>query len=387
MKILFISDNKINGFGGGCIENKKHYVALKNYCREGDTLKVISTDDNFFDSIGAKIYKNKYLDILVRLLGHSSFLYFTMLFDGKRILDYKPDIIYLCRSRFGFFAKWIKKNLPNCKVITNVDNVEYDYVDSYFSKTIGTFAKIKKYIEKIVVQRDEKLIIEYSDKLIFLTERNVKRYEELYGYKEKKPCIIPICLDTTKELNIVNGLKNVVFIGSLDYAANINAVENLIKIWKEKFVNDSSMFLIIAGRNPNEDLQNSIGALKNAMLINNFEDIINIVPKHSLMLAPIELGAGMKVKVAESLSLGLFIGGSNEALVGYEEALNASKLYGNIIRCNNEKDYVNCICQFIKKREDELFKIEAIQKDLFKRYYSYERSNKAIKDVINEIYQ
>ena len=126
MKILFVSDNAINGFGGGSIENRKHYDALREYCKKnGDELKVISRDGNLEESLNINIYKNKIIDILVRLKGHSTYLYNTWKHNEKLICStYKPDILYLGRSRFGFIAKRVKKLLPECHVITNIDNVE-----------------------------------------------------------------------------------------------------------------------------------------------------------------------------------------------------------------------------------------------------------------------
>ena len=34
MKMLLISDNKILGFGGGCLEEKKYYDGLKQYAKK-----------------------------------------------------------------------------------------------------------------------------------------------------------------------------------------------------------------------------------------------------------------------------------------------------------------------------------------------------------------
>lgn len=51
LKILFISDNAIYGYGGGCLENKKYYDGLKRYVDENEgEIRVISLDHNLEDS-------------------------------------------------------------------------------------------------------------------------------------------------------------------------------------------------------------------------------------------------------------------------------------------------------------------------------------------------
>lgn len=386
MKILFVSDNAINGFGGGSIENRKHYDALREYCKKnGDELKVISRDGNLEESLNVNIYKNKIIDILVRFKGHSTYLYNTWKHNEKLICStYKPDILYLGRSRFGFIAKRVKKLLPECHVITNIDNVEIDYIDGYFSMKKGLVNKFYRMLETWAVKRDETQAVKCSDVLIYLTKRNVARIEEIYGHYEGDPIVLPICIKEEITLRNTANKKNIVFVGSLDYAANVLAVQRILKLWKKKYLLNESIQLIIAGRNPSKELIEDIGNLKNVTLVQNFEDISTVIPKKSLMLAPIEKGAGMKVKVAETLSMGLMIAASDEALVGYEEA-EIQDHVGGIIRANTEKEFEDCIDCFLGKTEDELSKIEKSNKMIYRICYSYKKSRTIISNVCDNI--
>ena len=96
MNILFISDNKISGYGGGSIENKKYYNIIERYAKQyGDNFRVISPDNNLKESVVVKVRKNKFTDILIRLKGHSSFLYDVWKENSTIINNYKPDIVVL----------------------------------------------------------------------------------------------------------------------------------------------------------------------------------------------------------------------------------------------------------------------------------------------------
>lgn len=201
MKVLFVGDNAIHGFVGGNAENRKYYNALKFYCKKnGHTFRVITRDAELSELLGITITKSKKIDILVRAQGHSSFLYKTWKNNLNVIRNYNPDLIFLGRSRFGFIAKSVKKNMPNCKVVTNVDNVEWDYVDSYFADKKGIRGLILKLLEKAVVWNDEKAAVKYSNKLVFLTKRNLERYKVIYKHTEENPIVIPICLEKEIEL-------------------------------------------------------------------------------------------------------------------------------------------------------------------------------------------
>lgn len=386
MKILFISDNAILGYGGGSVENKKHYDALKKICEiTGAELKVISRDTTLNDALNVEIKKNRKIDIAARLVGHSTYLYFTWFQKLEIVKKYNPDILYLGRSRFGFMAKSVKKVLPNCKVITNVDNVEVDYVDGYFALKKGIINYLYRSLEIFCVKRDERDAVNYSDCLIYLTKRNAIRIRDLYKRKEPKPVIIPICLENELELTLESTSRTVVFIGSLDYAANILAVKRILELWKLRYEQNDRIKLLIAGRNPNKEVISMVEEVKNTQLIQNFTSIIDIIPKHSLMLAPIEKGAGMKVKVAETLSMGLMIAASDEALIGYEEALKECQ--EGLIRANTSEDFCEAIDHYIQMNVDELDRISHHNKKVFEKYYSYERSRVEIMEIVNKVIQ
>lgn len=385
MRVLFVSDNPIYGYGGGSVENRKHYDAIRQYCEKtGAELKVISRDMTLDNQLEIRVKKNKIIDILVRLMGHSSFLYYTWNTNRKSIDEYNPDVLYLGRSRFGFMAKTIKRSNPNCKVVTNIDNVELDYVDGYFALRDGIKNRLYKMLEKSAVKRDETNAIKYSDCLIYLTKRNVARMGELYNHFENNPIIIPICLENETKLYKKSNKKTIVFIGSLDYAANILAANQLIEIWKKHYVNNDKVELIIAGRNPSNNLALEISQLNNARLIPDFKSISDVIPEKSLMMAPIEKGAGMKVKVAETLSMGLMIVASDEALVGYEEAIQKDKL-GGINRANSTNEYIACIDKYLKCSNEDLEDISKQNKRIFHEYYTYQTSRKKVESLLNEL--
>lgn len=378
-KILLISDNKIFGFGGGSLEEHKYYDGLKQYAKVyGDEVKVLSIDKRFEDSLSEPMIKTRKIDVLSRLCGHSTFMYFAWKKYRTQVMVFNPDVIVLGRSRMGFVVKDIKKNLPSCKIVCNMENVEYDYVDGYFSDKKSKLKTIYVVLERWCTHRDEKMAVEFSDALDYLTTRDYKRIHELYQVKAKQEMILPICIEKRTELVKVSDKKTIVFIGSLSYGSNVNALADFIqKVWKPIFSQNKELSFVIGGSNPNEKLKQSVKEIPNCTLFENFARLEDIVPKGAMVIAPIQKGAGMKVKVAETLSMGLMIAASDEALIGYEKAIEMDQLNG-IIRANTAEEYKETILQYCNKTEHELEQIEIQNKKIYQELYSYKVSRQAI---------
>lgn len=385
MNILYITDNNIMGHGGGCLGARKYYSAIKAYAaKKNASFRVISLGQNMPEAMNVDVVKNRKLDKSARLHGHSNFMYFTSEKHKDKIMAYHADVLFLGRTRLGFIAKELKKVQPEIKIITFVDNIEYDYVDSYFALKKGIKGKILKTIEKYVVRNDEGDAVKYSDRLVYLTHRDVKRCKELYHYNDPCEYILPICLEHTRNLKIKTSKKTVAFIGSLGYGANVSAVEMLIKqVWLPNFAQNDDFQLIIAGGNPIDEIYRWTKLAPNIRLVANFNEPEDFLPQNSLMVAPIPTGAGMKVKVAETLSMGLPIAGSDEALVGYEEAIKDDKLYG-IQRANAVEEYVHAIQTFAEMDDGMLLQIKCQNVQLFQKYYTFKRAKKLVSELISK---
>lgn len=386
MNILYITDNNIMGHGGGCLGARKYYSAIKAYAaKKNASFRVISLGQNMPEAMNVDVVKNRTLDKSARLHGHSNFMYFTWEKHKDKIMAYHADVLFLGRTRLGFIAKELKKIQPEIKIITFVDNIEYDYVDSYFALERGIKGKILKKIEKQVVKTDEGDAVKYSDRLIYLTHRDIKRCKELYHNTESYGYILPICLEHTRNLTLKTSKKTVAFIGSLSYGANVSAVKMLIKqVWLPNFAKNEDFQLIIAGGNPADEIYYWTKLASNIRLVADFNEPEDFLPQNSLMVAPIPTGAGMKVKVAETLSMGLPIAGSDEALVGYEDAIGDDKL-GGIRRANTAAKFTQIIREFLEMDERNLLRVAFQNKNIFNKYYTFKKAKEVIEHCMTEL--
>lgn len=316
MKILFITDQMISGNLGGSIGAKKILQCLDYYKKNNLAEFEIISRDNYNSKYNFQIEKTKLKDIFSRMILKPNFLAIEIKKNFKKIKEYNPDVILLHNSRFGFIAKKIKKILPKVKIISFFENIEFDYCKFAVSKLAYP-------IESSIVKKEERKSIKYADSFVFLSINDFNRAKELYGNESKldNNLIFPVTLNKPdNQLTLVSEKPTIIMLGTLSYKPNEESVYYFINNILSKL--DASKFnFIVAGRHPSNDLIQACE--KNQIKIyNGFDKLSDICPQNSCLLAPLQSGAGMKTKIAEGLSYGLYIIGSQECFVGYEAVEN-----------------------------------------------------------------
>lgn len=385
MKILFISSIKVNGIGGGSLESRKIHFALNKLSSSRDwEYRLISLDTNFNDKLNINLSKNSYKDIKARIFGHSSYIIFEWKKIKRVVKNFKPDIIFLDGSRLGSFAKNIKKLNKSIYIFGHFHNIECDYLESVADSYPLVFNNIFRLLEKRAVKNDEKMMLEKMDKGIFLNSRDVLRAKEIYSVVFNSS-IIPVCLkDFDKKIKDKNRYSlNLVFLGSLWYGSNIEAVKWFAEnVWSEIHL-ENDIQLIIGGNSPDKNLLSYLNSFENIKVFPNFKDKSDIIYKNSLFISPIQKGSGMKVKVAEALSMGIPVLASKEALVGYEEAYNDKNNKNVLLKAESVEDYLRYINYF--KDISINYEMRRNVKKLFSSYYSLDRAVQQIEFLLSGI--
>mgnify|MGYP000882020099 CR=1 FL=1 len=355
MKILYVNNNKVAGDCGGSIGSQKFFCFLKR-CKEENKIEdfLIFSPDNFPSKYNFAISKKRSLDFLSRLIGKSNFLYFYMIKYKKYILDYAADTVIIQNSRLGFFAKFYKHFFPKSQIICNFDNIEYDY-------SMMAIRKPFNILERIIVKKCEKESIVFSDKLCFLTERDFFRAKNIYGRFQNLSIICPVSLPFPSSPLIIHSVKpTIVFLGKLDYLPNKEAVSFLICNILPKIKRDH-LDVIVAGANPDNKLKH-LCSQYHVRLIGNFSSTSVFIPIGSALISPLLSGFGMKTKIAEALSLGMFVIGSKESLVGYSKAENP-----NCVCCHTLSDYILAINYYTAHFTGQLYNSNI---EIYKQFYS-----------------
>lgn len=296
----------------------------------------------------------------------------------KKIDFSEYDYAFIEFSHLDFVVKMCQQN--NLKVITRVHNVESDMVKSVAGAKKFNIHKLRAIINGKAILKREKKDLQDSDKIIFLTEEDRTRAQLIYkaDYSEKS-IVVPICMNLPKcdSNKKVLDFEYILATGSLNYGANYEGISWLLReVWKPLYEEKNSfdIKLVVAGSNPTDSMIELCKRTPNCVLVDTPEDISPYLNSAKFYLAPIFVGAGMKVKVAEALSFGLRIVGTDHAFIGYEKAKEF------LFPANNAQEFKSNIKYLLEQNVD--IEEHNACKAIFKKEFSMDVSRKRYKDIV-----
>ena len=232
---------------------------------------------------------------------------------------------YLKGTEPFFFAKYKRKNMENL-ISTLVNENRFDLVQVEYN-VMHHYKKQIKNIPSVIVFHDistkvhergmingdsthkksfeiakrlEPEIGNKFDTVITLTEED-KLYLANLGC-ETKIHVIPPQINVPNIDKIAKTPNSICFVGSYNREPNIQAVEILIN---EVFPKIScSVSLNIVGKGLGRKIIQTIHSLEGVNYLGFVDDIDSFIASQMLMVAPIHMGAGLKMKITHSLACG-----------------------------------------------------------------------------------
>ena len=239
------------------------------------------------------------------------------------------DLIFIETTRCGFVFR--EMGLGR-QTICCVHNVETDYLSS---NGIGGTKLAARNIRK----SEQKTLIECHNFLVMHNE-DARRLREIYSVDEEATRFLlhPVCsLSPRMEpIPYEERKRKLIFVGSLDSKFNeMGLREFLLHCWPTLIQARHS--LVIAGRNPSKDLTEFVSRQPSIHLIANPPEMQPLLRNARMLLLPDMTGTGMKLRVAEAMSLGVPVVGTRAGLRGYEDI---SKFGQEVLSVNDMRDAV-----------------------------------------------
>ncbi len=384
--LLYISSCDPDYSNGGAIGTKKITKTLDTLANEGYSKTYMLLSSETRKSNTEFVYnfqRKKWKALLCRLFGYGDQLEFHIKDAIKLIEKENIEIVIIQSSRLGNFTKKIRQRFPKIKIIQNFDNFEYKFA-TLFTKEMNVLIQT---IEKINVKKAEINAINYSEKMIFLTNKDKQDVFDFYKVSNKDYEIIPLIYsDPIKNKKMqINKKNQIIFTGTLDMLPNINSAKFLIDNFDKIKETTGIKTLIIAGRNPRIDLlevkREDIKIIANP----SKEEMEKLLLESKIYVSPVFEGSGMKTKFLEAIAYGLPILASEHTMIGYD-TFDRSTI--NFVEVFNDFD----IEDFIKKLQEiygsyKEYNIEDYEeiRNFFVNEFSEGKVVEKIKNIIMEL--
>lgn len=290
----------------------------------------------------------------------------------KRNSGYIPNLIILHWTQIALMINDVKKIFPNVRIFAFEEDVaflgfkrKYDYVKSLLNKILYGY----KYNR---LKRKELAALSIADK-VFTTSQKDKDILKNYIATKK---IIPLnsyfnnnMLDFPRKYG---GSKDILFFGAMNRHENFLSaiwfIDNVMPLLKQDF------HFVIIGKNPPQELykrQNS-----NIHILGFVDNVQIYFEKALCLVAPLVLGAGIKIKIVEALSSGIPVITNEIGIEGIDIRAGEDFLF-----CSSAQDYVNSI-NLLASHSDIMNELEINGKKFIRERFNYQKSYIRFRDYI-----
>lgn len=275
----------------------------------------------------------------------------------------QPEIIILQWTAVIFLYPIIKKVFPNSKLVAIEEDVTYlaferkaSYAKSFYRRWLCQYQykKIKAMELDALKQMDFVVVNNPKDESLLHKENlfNNRIYRVAPFYQRS-------------DYSWKGGTKNIIFYGAMNreenYLSAIWFAENVLSQ-----VEDPDVRFVIIGGNPHP----SLSKIEDSRVeITGFvDDVKEYFEKCLCLVAPLVLGAGIKVKILEALDAGIPVLTNTIGIEGI-----SAKPGNEYIHCERAEEYVEIVQQILSEQLDT-YRLSVNAKNFMKQEYDIEKT-------------
>ena len=248
--------------------------------------------------------------------------------------NYEPDIVILQWTQMVFFLPLIRQYFPKARIISieeDVSYLSYKRKKDYYKNPFSQFACKISYrkVKKLELER-----LRQSD-LIILNNHKDEKLLKQDGLDEKHLSVWIPFFQNYLEKPYYGITKNIIFYGGMarpeNYLSAIWFIENVMPL-----LADTDIVFQVIGANPDKSL---FKYKSNRVHIIGFVDHVeNYFSGALCLVAPLVLGAGVKIKILEAMSAGVPVLTNDIGIEGIPAIDRKDYFY-----CSEPEEYANII--------------------------------------------
>jgi Glycosyltransferase len=283
---------------------------------------------------------------------------------------YSPEIILLEWTQILLMIRDIKKIFPLPFYCAIEHDVAFEKYGRTFHAAKGV-QKIKEYLRLKCIKKTERSCLQAADMIMVLDpkDRNVVVSS---GINPEKVHVLAPYYTNYQGARYNPNNSNILFFGAMDRVENYKSIiwfiENVFNYLPSPYT------LTIAGNKPHRSLEK----FKSERIeITGFvPDILPYLQNSFCMVAPLLLGAGIKIKILEAMSAGLPVLTNSIGIEGIPAQNGVHYLH-----CEKPEEYLN-VFKLIQQNRINLHTISGNAKKMVAQYYDLEQSFISYKEAI-----
>ncbi len=269
----------------------------------------------------------------------------------ETLLKQKFDIIQLESIYVAMYINTIKK-YSSAKIVIRTHNIENEIWQQKSKLEKNIFKKKYLSILSNQLKKEEITYIQKADAIASITEHDlnwIKNYTKQINVRS-----FPFAININEYNIVVNQVekKSLFFIGALDWFPNEDGlIWFLENVWNQFLKKHPDYKLYIAGRGMSNEFKQK--QIKNVEILGEVSDVKQFILSKKIMIVPLMLGGGMRVKIIEGMALGKLIISTS---IGAEGILCRDKK--NILIANTADEFLNALTYCIDNEQliDEIAK-------------------------------
>lgn len=184
-------------------------------------------------------------------------------------------------------------------------NVEAMILKRHFKRSGNFIPRIFWWLQWKKMAAFENTICQKFDRVVAVSTEDKKIFANLYNLKNVATIPTGVDIDYFRPMPHVDEKKHsLVFCGSMDWLPNEDAmiyfITDIFPLIKKHF---SDVTLTIIGRNPSPSFKNMVEKIHEVQLTGWVEDTRPILARGSMIIVPIRIGGGTRMKIYEAMAM------------------------------------------------------------------------------------
>jgi len=239
------------------------------------------------------------------------------------------------------------RNVKNIPTLLFQHNVESTIPQRHTQRAKEPISKIFWWLQYRKMFYHERKECQRFDAVVAVSGEDRRRFEDWYGLSNVRT--IPTGVDTEHYSpdNEINEEKSIVFVGSMDWLPNHDAMTYFIdRIFPLIKAEEGDAKLVIVGRKPSAQFLKSIHNRPDIEATGWVDDTRPYIARSSVFVVPIRIGGGTRMKIYEGMAMGKACVSTTVGAEGLP-IQNGEHIY----LADTEREFANAVITLLQNKE------------------------------------